>query len=108
MISTDAGMIAYRSDAAEPQEQLARTNVRVYPNPFRPTLQREVSLDGLTADADVRVTTTRGHSSMPDAVKADSLDGTDATAAAEWWLRVYIISIFPMPTVHAVLPQKWR
>lgn len=60
MISTDAGMIAYRSDAAEPQEQLARTNVRVYPNPFRPTLQREVSLDGLTADADVRVTTTSG------------------------------------------------
>ena len=42
------------------QEQLARTNVRVYPNPFRPTLQREVSLDGLTADADVRVTTTSG------------------------------------------------
>ena len=57
MISTDAGMIAYRSDAAEPQEQLARTNVRVYPNPFRPTLQREVSLDG----ADGRCRCARHH-----------------------------------------------
>ena len=60
MISTDAGMISYRSDAAEPKEQLTRSQLRVYPNPFRPTQQREVTLDGLTTDADIRVTTTSG------------------------------------------------
>ena len=60
MISTDAGMISYRSDASEPKEQLTRSQLRVYPNPFRPTQQREVTLDGLTTDADIRVTTTSG------------------------------------------------
>ena len=60
MISTDVGMLSYESDASEPNEQLNRSQLRVYPNPFRPTMQHQVTLDGLTADADVRVTTTSG------------------------------------------------
>ena len=60
MISTDVGMLSYEGDASEPNEQLNRSQLRVYPNPFRPTMQRQVTLDGLTADADVRVTTTSG------------------------------------------------
>ena len=53
-------MLSYEGDASEPNEQLNRSQLRVYPNPFRPTVQRQVTLDGLTADADVRVTTTSG------------------------------------------------
>ena len=50
MIGTQEGILAYRSDATEPQPSLDRSRLRVFPNPVRPDYMGVITLDGLTAD----------------------------------------------------------
>lgn len=59
-IGTDAGLCSYQSDASEPMPALAKGNVKVYPNPVRPEHRDGVVVSGLTAGADVKVTTASG------------------------------------------------
>lgn len=60
MIGTDRGIIAYRSDASEPRPDLQRSSLRVYPNPVRPDYHGAITLDGLAADTEVKVTDAAG------------------------------------------------
>ncbi len=60
MVGMDEGLMAYRGDASEPQPDLLEAYVRIYPNPVRPDYRGEVVLDGLSADADIKVTNTAG------------------------------------------------
>lgn len=60
MIGTQEGILAYRSDATEPQPALDRSRLRVFPNPVRPDYMGVITLDGLTADSEVKVTNTAG------------------------------------------------
>ncbi|MBQ8098097.1 MAG: regulator [Bacteroidaceae bacterium] len=60
MIGTDAGLVGYRSDATEPMAELAKSNVKVYPNPVRPTYEGQLRVDGLSFNSDVKITTTTG------------------------------------------------
>lgn len=60
MIGTDVGLCSYQSDATSPADALVESNVKVYPNPVRPNYSGNVTVTGLTADADVKVTTSGG------------------------------------------------
>lgn len=60
MVGTQEGILAYRSDATEPQPALERSRLRVFPNPVRPDYTGSITLDGLTADSEVKVTNTAG------------------------------------------------
>lgn len=60
MIGTDKGLCSYMSDASAPLETLDKNQVKVYPNPVRPEYHGSVTVTGLTANADVKVTTTGG------------------------------------------------
>ena len=60
MIGTDAGLVGYKADATEPVEPLEKSNVKVYPNPVRPTFEGNLRIDGLSYDSDVKITTTSG------------------------------------------------
>jgi hypothetical protein len=60
MIGTDLGLISYQSEASAPADKLSDSNLKVYPNPVRPEYQGNITLTGLTADADVKVVSTGG------------------------------------------------
>lgn len=60
MIGTDKGLCSYMSDASAPAEVLDKNQVKVFPNPVRPEYHGSVTVTGLTAGADVKVTTTGG------------------------------------------------
>lgn len=59
-IGTDAGLCSFQSDATEPAGSLNKSNVKVYPNPVRPEYRGNVTITGLTENADVKITTTGG------------------------------------------------
>lgn len=60
MIGTDAGLIGYRSDATDAQEELKESNIKVYPNPVRPEFSGNLRIDGLAWNSDVKITTVSG------------------------------------------------
>lgn len=60
LIGTDKGLVTYRGDATEPTEKLSKNNVKVFPNPVRPTFNGQIRITGLTADSDVKITSTSG------------------------------------------------
>ena len=60
MIATRLGLCSYQSDASLPSDNLVRKNIKVYPNPVRPEHAAGVVISGLTAEADVKVTTAAG------------------------------------------------
>lgn len=60
MIGTDEGLISFQSEATAPASELKESNIKIYPNPVRPEHNGNIVLSGLTADADVKVTTVNG------------------------------------------------
>lgn len=60
MIGTYLGLIAYTSDALTAANTLEKNNVRVYPNPVRPDWTGLITIDGLTYNAEVKITTATG------------------------------------------------
>lgn len=60
MIGTDQGLISFQSEATAPASELKEDNIKIYPNPVRPEHNGNIVLSGLTADADVKVTTVNG------------------------------------------------
>lgn len=61
MIGTSQGLCSYQSEATTPSDALQRSQVTVYPNPVRPEYSGNITVRGLTADADVKVTDTTGN-----------------------------------------------
>lgn len=60
MIATENGLLSYHSDASEAQSMLSRETASVYPNPVRPGYFGPITIEGLVADADVKVTNSGG------------------------------------------------
>ncbi len=60
-IGTDKGLVIYRSDATEAEEEPKKEDVLVYPNPVRPGYSGNIAIKGLTRDADVRITDVSGN-----------------------------------------------
>ena len=60
MIGTSVGLCAYQSHVSAPSPSLNSSSVKVYPNPVRPEYSGNIILNGLTADADVKVVSAGG------------------------------------------------
>ena len=60
MIGTSAGLLSYQARVSTPAATLESSNIRVYPNPVRPDYVGNITLDGLVADAEVRVVSADG------------------------------------------------
>lgn len=57
--ATTNGLVAYRGTATAPRDNL--DEVYAYPNPVRPGFEGNVTIDGLTADANVKITDLEGN-----------------------------------------------
>jgi hypothetical protein len=57
--ATKNGLVAFNGSATAPSETLE--NVRAFPNPVRPGFTGNVTIDGLTADANVKITDLEGN-----------------------------------------------
>ena len=57
---SDNGLCSYQSNAVEPNSEMTKNNVTVYPNPVTPDYTGLVTITGLTYDADVKITTVNG------------------------------------------------
>lgn len=60
MIGTDAGLCSYRTGVTQPEQQLEKNNVKVYPNPVRPEYHGRITISGLTDGAEVKILSTGG------------------------------------------------
>lgn len=60
MIGTFNGLMSYMSDANTPSENLEKDHVKVYPNPVKPDYNGVITVDGLTMNAEVKITTITG------------------------------------------------
>lgn len=54
-VGTDAGLMSYQSDAAQPEESFSNQNLYAYPNPVRPDYQGVITIKGLMEDTDVKI-----------------------------------------------------
>ena len=60
MLGTEKGLISYQSDATAPMETLSEGNITIFPNPVRPENHGQVTISGLTSDADIKIVTAGG------------------------------------------------
>lgn len=60
MMGTDGGLVSYQSDATSPSETLSEGTIQIFPNPVRPEYQGNVTITGLTTDADIKIVTSGG------------------------------------------------
>jgi len=57
--ATGNGLVAYNGSSTAPRDNL--DNVYVFPNPVRPGFSGNVTIDGLTADANIKITDIEGN-----------------------------------------------
>lgn len=57
---TEKGLCSYMSDATMPNDEMNKDNVYAYPNPVRPGYRGNITITGLSYDADVKITTVNG------------------------------------------------
>jgi hypothetical protein len=60
MFGTDRGLCSYDEQVTEAENILSESNVRAYPNPVRPNTNTNVTIDGLTDGAEVKILTSSG------------------------------------------------
>lgn len=60
MIGTDVGLCSYQGDATQAEEDLDKSNVLAYPNPVSPDYTGLITIDGLTMDSEVKITSSTG------------------------------------------------
>lgn len=60
-IGTNKGLVSYQSDATQAQEAFSESLVRAYPNPVRPDYQGYISITGLMANSQVKITDSYGN-----------------------------------------------
>ena len=58
--ATDKGLCSYESDATQPNKNMSKDNVYAYPNPVRPDYTGEITIVGLSYNADVKIVTSNG------------------------------------------------
>ena len=51
--ATDKGLCSYQSDATTPNEKMTKDNVYAYPNPVTPDYTGDITIVGLSYNADV-------------------------------------------------------
>lgn len=60
-IATDIGLCSFMNDATESSETMDKDNVYAYPNPVKPEYNGNITVVGLTFNADVKITTASGY-----------------------------------------------
>ena len=60
MIGTDKGLMGYDAGKANSGNKLKDKDLRIYPNPVRPDYYGDVTIEGLPAGAEIKITTTGG------------------------------------------------
>lgn len=58
--ATEGGLCSYASDATQPAEEMTKDNVYAYPNPVTPDYTGNVTIVGLSFNADVKIVTSNG------------------------------------------------
>lgn len=58
--ATEGGLCSYASDATQPSDNMTKDNVYAYPNPVRPDYSGQITIVGLTNNADVKIVTSNG------------------------------------------------
>ena len=64
-------MVSFNSRITDAQQDL--TNVRVFPNPVRPSYTGEVTIDGLTEGANVKITDITGNLVYEEVARGGSI-----------------------------------
>lgn len=59
-IATDAGLCSYTSDAIDAEDELNKSNIKVYPNPIRPESRQLVRVTGLAYNTNVKIANAAG------------------------------------------------
>ena len=90
--ATVNGLVAYKGTATAPQDDLE--NVYAYPNPVRPGFSGNVTIDGLTAQANVKITDIEGNLVFETTSEGGSVLW-DTTAFGNYKVRsgVYLVLI---------------
>lgn len=90
--ATTQGLVAYKGNATAPGNNLA--NLRAFPNPVRPGFTGSVTIDGLTAQANVKITDITG-SLVYETVSQGGSIQWDTTAFGKYKVRsgVYLIMV---------------
>ena len=58
--STDQGLCSFISDAVDPEDELDKNNLKVYPNPVRPEDRKLVRVTGLAFNTNVKIANAAG------------------------------------------------
>lgn len=58
--ATDKGLCSYKNKVIAPNEQMTKENVYAYPNPVRPNYTGNITIVGLSFNADVKIVATNG------------------------------------------------
>ena len=90
--ATNNGLVAFKGSATAPSETLE--NVRAFPNPVRPGFAGDVTIDGLTADANIKITDIEGNLVFETTSEGGSILW-DTTAFGKYKVRsgVYLVLI---------------
>lgn len=90
--ATDKGLVAYNGSATAPRENLEE--VFAFPNPVRPGFTGNVTIDGLTANANVKITDIEGNLVFETTSEGGSVLW-DTTAFGKYKVRsgVYLVII---------------
>ena len=57
---TDKGLCSYMGDATTANESMSKDNVWAYPNPVKPSYTGNITIQGLSYDTDIKITTSNG------------------------------------------------
>ncbi len=90
--ATTQGLVAYKGSATAPGEDLSR--LHAFPNPVRPGFEGNVTIDGLTAQANVKITDITGNLVFEEVSKGGSVLW-DTTAFGKYKVRsgVYLVLV---------------
>lgn len=90
--ATTQGLVAYKGTATAPRNTLER--LRAFPNPVRPGFQGFVTIDGLTSQANVKITDVAGNLVYETTSQGGSIQW-DTTAFGKYKVRsgVYFIMV---------------
>jgi len=58
--ATDKGLCSYSSDITTPSSEMSKDNVYAYPNPVKPDYTGDITIVGLSLDADIKIVSSNG------------------------------------------------
>lgn len=90
--ATTQGLVAYKGTATAPRDNLEK--VHAFPNPVRPGFSGDVTIDGLTAQANVKITDITGNLVFEEVSRGGSVLW-DTTAFGKYKVRsgVYLVLV---------------